>query len=124
MIKAYDFLCMGGDMGIAKLERCPKCRGHLIIEEDNYGLYQQCLQCGYLHDLQTFPTIASEEEERESIVTSHISAKSLHDILCNATRLLGDYHRTDLADPIALRLILDALRKQQEGSANKGGSTL
>ena len=62
-------------MAIPKLDSCPKCKGHLLLEKDNYGLYQQCLQCGYLHDLQTFPIIASYEtrEEKESIVPHHVS---------------------------------------------------
>ena len=39
-------------MAIAVLKRCPKCEGNLMLEKDNYGLYEQCLQCGYIHDLQ------------------------------------------------------------------------
>ena len=103
-------------MPIQKLESCPKCRGHLILEKDNYGLYQQCLQCGYLHDLQTFPNITSEkiEEKKESMVTNHLSIRSARAIMRDTTRLTDGYHQTTLADPLDLRLILDALYKQQE----------
>jgi DNA-directed RNA polymerase subunit M/transcription elongation factor TFIIS len=33
------------------LKRCPRCNGDLFIDRDQYGLFLQCLQCGYLQDL-------------------------------------------------------------------------
>jgi DNA-directed RNA polymerase subunit M/transcription elongation factor TFIIS len=30
---------------------CPRCNGDLFIDRDQYGLFLQCLQCGYLRDL-------------------------------------------------------------------------
>ena len=35
-----------------RLKGCPRCKGDLIFELDQWGLYEQCLQCGYLRDLQ------------------------------------------------------------------------
>lgn len=29
---------------------CPKCGGDLILLEDNFGKYQDCMQCGYIID--------------------------------------------------------------------------
>ena len=33
------------------LKSCPRCRGDLLLEEDHYGRYYSCLQCG----LEVFP---------------------------------------------------------------------
>ncbi len=33
------------------LKSCPKCRGDLCLEQDHYGAFQTCLQCGYLREL-------------------------------------------------------------------------
>ena len=32
--------------------RCPKCGGNLYLDRDYHGWYEQCLQCGYIHDLK------------------------------------------------------------------------
>ena len=61
-------------MPILKLERCPKCKGHLILEKDNYGVYQQCLQCGYLHDIKTFSVIGEQEIEKDEEVAASTGA--------------------------------------------------
>lgn len=31
--------------------RCPKCGGHLYLDRDFNGWYEQCLQCGHIKDL-------------------------------------------------------------------------
>jgi DNA-directed RNA polymerase subunit M/transcription elongation factor TFIIS len=84
-------------VSIPKLENCPKCKGNLILEKDDYGLYQQCLQCGYLHELKTFPIIESEEteDEEEPIVTHYVSAKGSRAIFRDTARLVEGYHRMD-----------------------------
>ncbi len=33
------------------LKSCPKCHGDLCLEQDHYGSFQTCLQCGYLKEL-------------------------------------------------------------------------
>ena len=33
------------------LKSCPKCQGDLCLEQDHYGAFQTCLQCGYLREL-------------------------------------------------------------------------
>ena len=35
-----------------KLKSCPKCHGDVVVDRDQWGWYEQCIQCGYLHDLQ------------------------------------------------------------------------
>ena len=32
---------------------CPRCKGDVLIDRDEYGWYEECLMCGYTHDLGT-----------------------------------------------------------------------
>ena len=33
------------------LKGCPRCRGDLKTDKDFYGEYRECLQCGYMEDI-------------------------------------------------------------------------
>ena len=49
------------------LKACPRCRGDLALTEDSYGRFLECLQCGYLRDVEE-PGLVSAvgREEREA----------------------------------------------------------
>jgi hypothetical protein len=32
--------------------KCPKCSGSMYLDKDEHGPYEECLQCGYLLDLE------------------------------------------------------------------------
>ncbi|HEU0021301.1 MAG TPA: hypothetical protein VFR55_06475 [Dehalococcoidia bacterium] len=34
---------------------CPRCQGDLYLNQDMYGKYLNCLQCGYTRDLAGQP---------------------------------------------------------------------
>ncbi len=36
-----------------KFKSCPRCKGDVIVDRDYHGWYEQCLQCGYQHDLKS-----------------------------------------------------------------------
>ena len=36
-----------------ELKGCPRCRGDVYYDSDYYGVYKQCIQCGYLEDVDT-----------------------------------------------------------------------
>ncbi|RJQ37641.1 MAG: hypothetical protein C4555_06025 [Dehalococcoidia bacterium] len=36
-----------------RLKSCPKCGGDVRIDRDEYGWFEQCIQCGYERDLET-----------------------------------------------------------------------
>ena len=36
-----------------KFKSCPKCAGDLFVDSDMNGWYVECLQCGYLSDLDS-----------------------------------------------------------------------
>lgn len=40
-------------MAMWKFKNCPRCQGDVSFEEDEYGWYEWCLQCGYLRDLES-----------------------------------------------------------------------
>jgi DNA-directed RNA polymerase subunit M/transcription elongation factor TFIIS len=110
---------MGGNVTSPRLDNCPKCKGQLLLEKDNYGLYQQCLQCGYLHDLKTFPMLDSEkiEDEKELVDSHRIPAKGSRYISQNTPPLFESSHSTALANPLDFQLILDALYKRHQDKA-------
>jgi hypothetical protein len=37
------------------LKACPRCKGDLFLDEDHYGKYKSCIQCGYIKDLTDVP---------------------------------------------------------------------
>lgn len=39
-----------------RLKGCPRCNGDVYFDWDFYGWFEQCLQCGYMHYLQTTST--------------------------------------------------------------------
>jgi DNA-directed RNA polymerase subunit M/transcription elongation factor TFIIS len=107
---------MGGNMTIPRLDSCPKCKGQLLLEKDNYGLYQQCLQCGYLHDLQTFSVLDSEEieDEKELVGSRHVTAKGTRGVSQNTPPLFESSSGTALANQLDFQLVLDALHKRHQ----------
>ncbi len=45
---------------------CPKCKGDVILgNEDEHGLYDQCLQCGYIHDLEVIARVKQQPDEEQ-----------------------------------------------------------
>lgn len=52
-------------MEISRLDRCPKCKGYVMLQRDRYGLYEECLQCGYVHDLLTVAEAEQRQAEEE-----------------------------------------------------------
>ena len=35
-----------------RLKGCPKCHGDVRVDRDQYGWYEQCIQCGFVRDLE------------------------------------------------------------------------
>ena len=33
------------------LKECPRCQGDLFLDQDYYGKFKTCIQCGYMRDL-------------------------------------------------------------------------
>ncbi len=37
---------------------CPKCHGDLTMNQDVYGAFVSCLQCGFMRDIDIKPALA------------------------------------------------------------------
>ena len=63
----------GGDDAMWKFRSCPKCSGDLYVDYDLNGWYEQCLQCGYTHDLPLVLEIKKQanENKREPVLAGH-----------------------------------------------------
>jgi len=35
---------------------CPRCKGDMFVDRDQYGSYEQCIQCGHMRALVTVVT--------------------------------------------------------------------
>jgi len=101
---------------IPRLDRCPKCKGFLMREKDRYGLYEQCMQCGYIHDLQILGWVdnqkAEEKREEEAVVCA--TAESSNDEPQNTPQLTEYSHIEYLTVPPNLQLILNHLVKERQ----------
>jgi hypothetical protein len=42
-----------------------------MLQKDSYGLYEQCLQCGYTHDLLTFAEAEQRRAEEKELEELH-----------------------------------------------------
>jgi len=34
-----------------KVHACKKCQGTLVLDKDEFGWYEECMQCGYTRDI-------------------------------------------------------------------------
>jgi hypothetical protein len=50
-----------GDADMWRFKCCPKCGGDVFVDYDINGWYEECLQCGYLHDLKTILQVREEK---------------------------------------------------------------
>ena len=38
-------------MGMWTFNKCPRCHGNMFLEKDEFGWYEQCLQCSHSQEL-------------------------------------------------------------------------
>ena len=103
-------------MDISRLNGCPKCKGFLMIEKDMHGLYEQCLQCGYIHDLQILNWVTKQEaeEQNDEETSQSVTAEGSNDELQNVAQLPEYSHIEDLTVPPNLQSILNYLLKERQ----------
>jgi len=108
-------------MQIPRLHSCPKCKGFLMREKDRYGLYEQCMQCGYIHDLQTVGWVDKKqaEEEKEEEDAQPITAEGSDDEPQNAPQLTEHSHIEYLTVPPNLQPILNHLLKELQNKPHQ-----
>ena len=65
-----------------RFKGCPKCGGDLFVDYDMVGWYEECLQCGYLHDLKTILEVREEKAEKSpALVLAGRHKKAMHNIV-------------------------------------------
>ena len=52
-----------------KFKVCPRCHGDLYLNEDVFGKYVNCLQCGYMKDAEA-PALTKKETDRKLAATA------------------------------------------------------
>lgn len=58
-----------------KFKSCPKCDGDLYVDWDMNGWYVQCLQCGYLSDLDSILKAKKEATRKEKGLVRTVGPK-------------------------------------------------
>lgn len=51
-----------------KLKSCPRCKGDVRIDRDEYGWYEECLQCGYVCDLESVVITQKQDPGKPKVV--------------------------------------------------------
>lgn len=49
-----------------RLKSCPKCGGDVRVDRDEYGWFEQCIQCGHTHDLEPISIIPRKNHPQKS----------------------------------------------------------
>ena len=50
------------------LKSCPRCKGDVRVDRDEYGWYEECIQCGYVRDLKSVVTTQEKDPEKPKVV--------------------------------------------------------
>jgi hypothetical protein len=50
--------------------KCVKCGGSVYLDRDQFGWYEQCLQCGFVSDLKDIAVMANTGEKGAARVTA------------------------------------------------------
>jgi len=50
-----------------QLKACPKCHGDMVLRRDQYGMYELCMQCGYLKDILDESSPVSPTDAQEAL---------------------------------------------------------
>jgi len=89
-----------------------------MLEKDRYGLYEQCMQCGHIHDLQMGGWVdglqAKGQKEEED--AQCVSGESSSDEPQNTPQLTEYSHIEYLTVPPNLQLILNRLLKERQNN--------
>jgi hypothetical protein len=58
-----------------KLHGCKKCQGTLILDKDEFGWYEECIQCGYSRDLPldvSFDSTLAEDPIPVAVISDNV----------------------------------------------------
>ena len=52
---------------MSRVQACPKCKGKIYIDRDEYGWFYECITCGYMHYLNKSLIARRDEDKRKSV---------------------------------------------------------
>jgi len=70
------------NMAVWKLKSCPRCNGDLFIQRETDGWYEECLLCGYQHDVSN--SVAASSASQISIKGQLVDKKPYPNVRSNA----------------------------------------
>jgi hypothetical protein len=60
-------------MGRWKINGCPRCRGSMVIDKDEDGWYELCINCAYRNDLRVVAETAKNAAKKKIAVLAQVS---------------------------------------------------
>ncbi len=57
-------------MGKWKIHGCPRCHGSLVVDRDEDGWYELCINCAYRNDLQVVVDAAKKSATKDTVALS------------------------------------------------------
>ena len=64
---------------------CPRCKGDIYVNKDAYGLFMECLQCGFAKDLPGVAGRSAQEPAHESETVVPLPATAVDEQLDRAS---------------------------------------
>lgn len=47
---------------MSSLKNCTRCNGVIWVDRDEYGWYEECLMCGFVHDLESVAVAGKNDQ--------------------------------------------------------------
>ena len=52
---------------MSRVQTCPRCKGRIYIDRDEYGWFIECITCGYMHYLNKSVVTRRDDDKRKSV---------------------------------------------------------
>ena len=52
---------------MSRVQNCPRCKGRVYIDRDEYGWFIECITCGYMHYLNKAVVTRRDDDKRKSV---------------------------------------------------------
>jgi len=52
---------------VSRVQTCPRCKGRIYIDRDEYGWFIECITCGYMHYLNKAVVTRRDDDKRKSV---------------------------------------------------------
>ncbi|MFC1913210.1 hypothetical protein ACFLX7_03350 [Chloroflexota bacterium] len=52
---------------MSRVQICPKCKGRVYVDRDEYGWFYECITCGYMHYLDKSVVTSRGDDKRRPV---------------------------------------------------------